>query len=1687
MRIVKVHDANLLLSVRACFHIHLMSKTPAIKTAAKAALTQIVSIINQRMELNDSQHHPCSEVSSRIEPPIPVPVVEESAAEVVILAQAADEVGVPTNTASEGKDGRDDGDEDVEPGAGLPAPESSSSADFSSVFHRDAYLLFRALCKLSMKGFTEESQVAYSDNIVLQNKILSLELIHHLLKNCGSAFRAGDKFIYAIRNFLCVSLLNNCTSHVAQVTGLSLQIFILLMQTFKEHLKSEVEVFVSTIFLRILESENSTYEHKVRVLEVFHTICKDPTAQIEIFINYDCDLDAINLFTRIVSAFAKIAKNPWVTGNNRAAVEFMSNSNKRFQAEDLQIRSMGLEGLVLVLRSLVLAAGFNASANNAFGSNSSSKFPDEGDEREISEHSQQPTQLSPLPQAADEAAVPDTLRGNLTALSRQSVDNIIPDNANANMVGVFDKKLKIQEEIDTGIVKFNLSPMKGIKYLVSLGHLRMDPKIIAKFLQDHEEKLDKTSVGDLLGREKDYENGFCYKVLHEYVQAMDFSAMAFDAAMRHFLGGFRLPGEAQKIDRIMEKFAERYYIQHRDEFASADMAFILAFSTIMLQTNLHNPAIKDDKRMTKDQFIKQNKGISSDGELSDELLSNIYDRIAAQPFSITADNKKIAKKEEPSSNFVMFHSIIDRKKKDAFSHERKEMVRAGEAMIRQMKKRSSVFLKNVSLKDEVYSYIKAMYEIVWPPMLAVLSQILETYDDPTLVKQCLQGFQLSILLSCRMEFTVARNTFVNALAKFTTLDSVREMKQKNVQCIKLLLTTALSEGEFLEESWIQILQNISHLARLLLFGTGLHTDDVFFSDSASNTSEHGKPQSFMRRASSVRHTDSRTNAMTSNQSSSILSDPFTKLFMGPSKAETTRLMEEANSELLCQDIDSSLVDRIFTSSTALSGSSILHFVSSLCDVSMAEISTSSSMNSLRGKESAGADTSSPRVFSLQKLVEVADCNMNIRARMDWAKIWSLLANHFSIVGVSDNQALAMFAIDSLKQLSIKFLQKDELSNFNFQRIFLKPFEKIMVRCRSVETKDLILRCLHIMIKSCASNIHSGWRSIFSIFDVAAAQENLEIAKLAFDITEQLMNEQFDLLIFDFVELMNCLVAFASSPHTSLSLRALSYLAHCADHLANGEVTIALENRHMSSAEVLALTREHRNNVSSNNGQTVAVLRSAQQINGDDSVFRLWWPLLLGLSTRVGDARLQVRMKALDCLQSILRKHGALFSPQAWSVIFKGVLFPMVDSAKTDNTLQPRSTWPSDATAPSQDKHSWIGTMALSVLSACVELYLQFKQDGQRTRGLLGDLLGMLCDCILQDTESLSRMGARVLRDLTTALACPARRTSSSFSSEQPDVLWLLEADQVDLLIKKVSSALLGNLLLDFQQTGAISVQACAPCPVAIKILLTDCPLSRRRRERGQYVGRSALALLAAANIGRVVSTPFGLGTVMEVRNTDELVEERVHVQLTWGAHLYTSRDFKVPGFDDQQLSRTALVPEIVTAGEDRAWRDFAPAAMTCLAVTLELLQLNRLLVARYVASLQLVHVERILRTIECCYWHAYCFNENPSLRLRLQQKGFMNRNSGNNRLLKTLPNLLEQEVLALESLLQTAFDLYDVDHATTCTAQTDAAGVKLSVGLHSKEEALAFSRPWLQRYVQSSCMHCDCIYRLCCVGSAAWR
>ena len=82
-------------------------------------------------------------------------------------------------------------------------------------------------------------------------------------------------------------------------------------------------------------------------------------------------------------------------------------------------------------------------------------------------------------------------------------------------------------------------------------------------------KLSKNKIGDFLGRADDD----AVAILRAFLAELDLAPFAFDEALRFFLSLFRLPGEAQQIDRIMENFAERYHEARHGVFSSADTAY----------------------------------------------------------------------------------------------------------------------------------------------------------------------------------------------------------------------------------------------------------------------------------------------------------------------------------------------------------------------------------------------------------------------------------------------------------------------------------------------------------------------------------------------------------------------------------------------------------------------------------------------------------------------------------------------------------------------------------------------------------------------------------------------------------------------------------------------------------------------------------------------------------------------------------------------------------------------------------------------------------------------------------------------------------------------------------------------------------------------------------------------------------
>lgn len=58
--------------------------------------------------------------------------------------------------------------------------------------------------------------------------------------------------------------------------------------------QKEIEVLLHEIFIPILEMRTSTLKQKAVILGMLSRLCQDPQALVEIFINYDCDSQAVD-------------------------------------------------------------------------------------------------------------------------------------------------------------------------------------------------------------------------------------------------------------------------------------------------------------------------------------------------------------------------------------------------------------------------------------------------------------------------------------------------------------------------------------------------------------------------------------------------------------------------------------------------------------------------------------------------------------------------------------------------------------------------------------------------------------------------------------------------------------------------------------------------------------------------------------------------------------------------------------------------------------------------------------------------------------------------------------------------------------------------------------------------------------------------------------------------------------------------------------------------------------------------------------------------------------------------------------------------------------------------------------------------------------------------------------------------
>lgn len=228
--------------------------------------------------------------------------------------------------------------------------------------------------------------------------------------------------------------------------------------------------------------------------------------------------------------------------------------------------------------------------------------------------------------------------GSLSSVQSSGSDTTIAPPQQAS----WDKKSQVSETVRkrqyrVGLNLFNKKPERGVSYLVRRGFLENSPQSVARFLISRK-GLSKQMIGEYLGN---LQSPFNSAVLECFAQELDLSGMQVDVALRKFQTYFRMPGEAQKIERLMEVFSHRYCHCNRDvvsRLRNLDTVFVLAFAIIMLNTDLHTPNLKPERRMKLEDFIKNLRGIDDCCDIDRDMLVGIYERVKANEFKPGSDH-----------------------------------------------------------------------------------------------------------------------------------------------------------------------------------------------------------------------------------------------------------------------------------------------------------------------------------------------------------------------------------------------------------------------------------------------------------------------------------------------------------------------------------------------------------------------------------------------------------------------------------------------------------------------------------------------------------------------------------------------------------------------------------------------------------------------------------------------------------------------------------------------------------------------------------------------------------------------------------------------------------------------------------------------------------------------------------------
>jgi hypothetical protein len=572
-----------------------------------------------------------------------------------------------------------------------------------------------------------------------------------------------------------------------------------------------------------------------------------------------------------------------------------------------------------------------------------------------------------------------------------------------------------------------------------------DKADFGKWLYDNNHFISKVVFGEYVGKAKPDRE----EVLKAFANAHDFAGLQIDEALRTFLGGFKLVGEAQVVDRTMEVFSNRYCTQNPTAFKSPSTAFVLAFSMCMLNTDAHSVNVAE--KMTADGFIRNNRGIDDGDDLPEEVLRGIYTRITAAEIRLRmgpADHVDMVSKKHVSrlaqipilkhlspvvglvSDAVMlpvdiaasltgYAQVADRKRTEAlFASEINSIV--SETVAAMAFTRAGPALVAANSLQHIIPILHMCADGLSAGFTAALRRESDVEFDLGI-----KGTKHAVHACCR----VARGSQVIQLCAELShacqvfVDGDADVQPRHVAALRTLYDVVLRNADDMPtESW-QI---------LLRLHSALVSRDVFAPESDPGAATAQKTTSWFRR-SEDEHKHRRTRSEKARMTARSAVPDLTR-----AKLENVAALRPATRLMIVQNL------------------------TEVC-------ATDAKLNA--------------RCTLIELLTAVMSSCAGVAARSQWHQMWSLAGPVFlSAASLAGDHFEDI--VDMMASVAIKYLRREDQSAAQEQSEVLRTFETLLLHSTSAN-QVIVIRALRNTSLTTCHTLTSGWKVVFRSFGASA--------------------------------------------------------------------------------------------------------------------------------------------------------------------------------------------------------------------------------------------------------------------------------------------------------------------------------------------------------------------------------------------------------------------------------------------------------------------------------------------------------------------------------------------------------------------------------------------------------------------------